>query len=110
MMQGDWELEEISRRRDELKITLLRAQSVVIECKAELADLEQRLERGEGLSALGERQSSAAARAAARSARPRKPRTAAEPIGPQADAMALTPRSRTVDSGGRARRRRKVVS
>ncbi|MEY9981664.1 hypothetical protein ABH995_001001 [Bradyrhizobium yuanmingense] len=44
MLQDDWDAEKIVRQQDELKVKLLRAQSVVAECKAGLADLERRLE------------------------------------------------------------------
>ncbi|WP_271595841.1 MULTISPECIES: hypothetical protein [unclassified Bradyrhizobium] len=45
LLQDDWDPEKIVRQMDELKVKLLRAQSVVAECKAGLADLELRLER-----------------------------------------------------------------
>ncbi|WP_271498252.1 hypothetical protein [Bradyrhizobium sp. CCBAU 11357] len=45
LLQDDWDPEKIVRQKDELKVKLLCAQSVVAECKAGLADLERRLER-----------------------------------------------------------------
>ncbi|WP_247293703.1 hypothetical protein [Bradyrhizobium sp. 87] len=45
LMQSDWDPKKILRQVDELKVKLLRAQSVVAECKAGLADLEKSLER-----------------------------------------------------------------
>ncbi|WP_244550835.1 hypothetical protein [Bradyrhizobium sp. Rc3b] len=61
LMQDDWDPEKIIRQQDELKVKLLRAQSVVAECKAGLADLERKLERRAVSSSIGERQSNSAA-------------------------------------------------
>lgn len=55
-MQDDWDPEELFRQRDELKVKLLRAQSIIAECKAELAELERRLERRSVSSPIDERQ------------------------------------------------------
>ncbi|MDA9544820.1 hypothetical protein ACM43_09815 [Bradyrhizobium sp. CCBAU 45321] len=43
LMQGRCELREELRRREELKATLFRAQLDIAKCKAELAELDQRL-------------------------------------------------------------------
>jgi len=75
LMRDDWDLEKIVRQQDELKVKLLRAQSVVAECKAGLADLERRLERRAVSSPINERQRNSAANNSIRNARPRKSRS-----------------------------------
>ncbi|WP_244551098.1 hypothetical protein [Bradyrhizobium sp. Rc2d] len=75
LMRDDWDLEKIVRQQDELKVKLLRAQSVVAECKAGLADLERRLERRAVSSPVNERQRNSAANNSTRNARPRKSRS-----------------------------------
>ncbi|WP_049815097.1 hypothetical protein [Bradyrhizobium sp. WSM2793] len=72
LMQDDWDPEKIVRQQDELKVKLLRAQSVVAECKAGLADLERRLERRAVSSPIGERQRNSAANHSIRNVQPRK--------------------------------------
>ena len=62
LMQDDWDLEKIVRQQDELKVKLLRAHSVVEECKAGLADLERRLERRAVPSSIDKRQRNPAAK------------------------------------------------
>lgn len=42
-MRGRCELREELRRREELKATLFRAQLDIAKCKAELAELDQRI-------------------------------------------------------------------
>ncbi|WFU71341.1 MULTISPECIES: hypothetical protein [unclassified Bradyrhizobium] len=75
LMQDDWDLDKIVRQQDELKVKLLRAQSVVEECKAGLADLERRLERRAVSSSIDERQRNPAANSSIRNARPHKSRS-----------------------------------
>jgi len=75
LMRDDWDLEKIVRQQDELKVKLLRAQSVVAECKTGLADLERRLERRAVSSPVNERQRNSAANNSTRNARPRKSRS-----------------------------------
>ncbi|MCP3368674.1 hypothetical protein [Bradyrhizobium cajani] len=70
LMQDDWDPEKILRQQDELKVKLLRAQSVVAECKAGLADLEGRLERRAVSSSIDEGQRNSAANNSIRNARP----------------------------------------
>lgn len=70
-MQDDWDPEKIIRQQDELKVKLLRAQSVVAECKAGLADLERRLERRAVSSSIGECHSNSAGNNSAQIPRPR---------------------------------------
>ncbi|MGY3473662.1 hypothetical protein [Bradyrhizobium ottawaense] len=78
LMQDDWDPEKIVRQQDELKVKLLRAQSVVAECKAGLADLERRLERRGVSSPIDERQR--ATNNSTRNARPRKSRSVDDPV------------------------------
>ncbi|UWU75720.1 hypothetical protein N2603_37955 [Bradyrhizobium huanghuaihaiense] len=92
LMQNDWDLEKILRQQDELKVKLLRAQSVVAECKAGLADLERRLERRAVSSSIDERQHNSAANNPIRNARPPKSRSVDNPVNPDA-AVAFSPRS-----------------
>ncbi|WP_225145497.1 MULTISPECIES: hypothetical protein [unclassified Bradyrhizobium] len=80
LMQNDWDLEKILRQQDELKVKLLRAQSVVAECKAGLADLERRLERRAVSSSIDERQRNSAANNSIGNARPPKSRSVDDPV------------------------------
>lgn len=82
LMQNDWDLENILRQQDELKVKLLRAQSVVAECKAGLADLERRLECR--AVSIDERQRNSAANNSIRNARPPKSRSLDNPVNPDA--------------------------
>ncbi|WP_407114483.1 hypothetical protein [Bradyrhizobium sp. LMG 9283] len=79
LMPHDWDPEKILRQQDELKVKLLRAQSVVAECKAGLAELERRLERRAVSSPIDERQRNSAA-SNSRNARPRKSRSVDNPV------------------------------
>jgi len=90
-MQND-DLEKVLRQQDELKVKLLRAQSVVAECKAGLADLERRLECRAVSSSIDERQRSSAPNNSIRNARRPKSRTVDNPVNPDA-AVAFPPRS-----------------
>ncbi|WP_245327007.1 hypothetical protein [Bradyrhizobium sacchari] len=92
LMQNDWDLEKILRQQDELKVKLLRAQSVVAECKAGLADLERRLERRVVSSSIDERQGKSVAINSNRNARPPKSRSVHVPVNPDA-AVAFSSRS-----------------
>ncbi|MGL3104413.1 hypothetical protein [Bradyrhizobium sp. BR 1432] len=92
LMQDDWDLEKIPRQQDELKIKLLRAQSVVAECKAGLAELERRLERRALTSLIDERQRNSAANNSIRNARPPKSRSVDDPVDQDA-AVAFSSRS-----------------
>ncbi|MGY4626994.1 hypothetical protein [Bradyrhizobium sp. USDA 4486] len=74
LMQDDWNSEKILRQQDDLKVKLLRAQSIVEECKAELADLERRLQRQAVSSPIDERQRNSAATNSIRHARSQKSR------------------------------------
>lgn len=89
LIQNDWDLENILRQQDELKVKLLRAQSVVAECKAGLADLERRLECR--AVSIDERQRNSAANNSIRNARPPKSRSLDNPVNPDA-AVAFSPR------------------
>ncbi|UQR61388.1 hypothetical protein LRP30_31280 [Bradyrhizobium sp. C-145] len=80
LMQDDWDPEKIVRQQDELKVRLLRAQAVVAECKAGLADLERRLERQAVSSPIGERQRNSAGNHSIRNAQPRKSRSVDDPV------------------------------
>ncbi|KYK43190.1 hypothetical protein A1D31_38520 [Bradyrhizobium liaoningense] len=92
LMQNDWDFEEILRQQDELKVKLLRAQSVIAECKAGLADLERRLERRAVSSSIDERQRNPAAKDQIRDARAHKSRSVDDPVDQDA-AVAFSPRS-----------------
>ncbi|WP_245508655.1 hypothetical protein [Bradyrhizobium zhanjiangense] len=92
LMQNDWDLEKILRQQDELKVKLLRAQSVVAECKVGLADLERRLERRAVSSSIDERQRNSAANNSIRNARAPKSRSVDDPVDQDA-AVAFSPRS-----------------
>ncbi|QOZ66703.1 hypothetical protein [Bradyrhizobium arachidis] len=94
LMQDDWDLEKIVRQQDELKVKLLRAHSVVEECKEGLADLERRLERRAVSSSIDKRQRNPAANNSIRNARPRKSRSFDDPVDQNAG---LTFSSRTWD-------------
>ncbi|WP_439397679.1 hypothetical protein ACRQ5Q_11010 [Bradyrhizobium sp. PMVTL-01] len=89
LMQNDWDLEKILRQQDGLKVKLLRAQSVVAECKAGLADLERRLERRAVSSSIDEPQRNSAE---IRNARPPKSRSVDNPVEQDA-AVAFSSRS-----------------
>lgn len=89
-MQDD--LEKILRQQDELKVKLLRAQSIVAECKAGLADLERRLERRAVSSPIDERQRNSAANNSILNARPPKSRSVNDPVHQNA-AVAFSSRS-----------------
>jgi hypothetical protein len=80
LVQDDWDPEKILRQQDELKVKLLRAQSVVEECKAGLADLERRLERRAVSSPIDERQRSSAATNSLRHVRSQKSRSVDDPV------------------------------
>ncbi|RXG85880.1 hypothetical protein EAS61_35080 [Bradyrhizobium zhanjiangense] len=92
LTQNDLDLEKILRQQDELKVKLLRAQSVVAECKAGLADLERRLERRAVSSSIDERQRNSAANNSIRNARPPKSRSVDDPVNPDS-AVAFSSRS-----------------
>ncbi|MBB4365338.1 hypothetical protein GGD65_006404 [Bradyrhizobium sp. CIR18] len=92
LMQDDWDPEKILRQQDELKVKLLRAQSVVAECKAGLADLERRLERRAVSSSIDERQRNSAATNSIRNARPPQSRSVDASVDQDA-AVAFSSRS-----------------
>ncbi|PPQ19250.1 hypothetical protein CV770_11325 [Bradyrhizobium sp. AC87j1] len=92
LMHDDWDREKILRQQDELKVKLLRAQSVVAECKAGLADLERRLERRAVSSLSDERQRNSAANNSIRNPGPPKSRSVDDPVDQDA-AVAFSPRS-----------------
>ncbi|MBB4396549.1 hypothetical protein [Bradyrhizobium sp. ERR14] len=92
LMHGDWDREKKLRQQDELKVKLLRAQSVVAECKAGLADLERRLERRTVSSPRDERQRNSAANNSIRNLGPPKSRSVDDPVDQDA-AVAFSPRS-----------------
>ncbi|MEY9590811.1 hypothetical protein ABIA06_003102 [Bradyrhizobium yuanmingense] len=80
LLQDDWDPERIARQKDELQVKLLRAQSVVAECKAGLADLERRLE-GRAISLpIDERQRNSEANNTIRDALPRELRSINDPV------------------------------
>ncbi|MBB4263650.1 hypothetical protein [Bradyrhizobium sp. CIR3A] len=87
LMQDDGDLWQIVRQQDELKVKLLRAQSVVAECKAGLADLERRLERRAVSSPIDERQRHSTAANSTGNARSRKSRSVEDPIDQNAGAV-----------------------
>ncbi|PAY08559.1 hypothetical protein CK489_12665 [Bradyrhizobium sp. UFLA03-84] len=83
-MQDDRDPEQLFKQRDELRVKLLRAQSVITECKAELAELERRLDCLSVSAPTDERQQRSAADTAARQARPRKSWSVNDPVDPLA--------------------------
>ncbi|WP_439366233.1 hypothetical protein ACNJYD_10275 [Bradyrhizobium sp. DASA03005] len=92
LLQDDWDPEKIVRQKDELKVKLLRAQSVVAECKAGLADLERRLERRAISLPIDERRRTSAANNSIRDTLPREPRGIDDPVDQEA-AVAFSRRS-----------------
>ncbi|MEY9463416.1 hypothetical protein [Bradyrhizobium ottawaense] len=92
LLQDDWDPEKIVRQKDELKVKLLHAQSVVAECKAGLADLERRLERRAISLRIDERHRSSAPNNSIRDALPREPRSIDDPVD-QETAVAFSRRS-----------------
>jgi hypothetical protein len=84
LMHDDWNPEQLFRQRDELRVKLLRAQSVIAECKTELAELERRLECRSVSAQIDERQQKSAADTSARKARPRKSQSVNDPVDPLA--------------------------
>ncbi|MDI3567364.1 hypothetical protein [Bradyrhizobium sp. Arg816] len=92
LMQDDWDLEKLVRQKDELKVKLLHAQSVVAECKAGLADLERRLERRAVSSTFDERHRNSSANNSIRNARSRKSGSVDVPVD-QNTAVAFSSRS-----------------
>jgi len=93
LLQDDSDPEKIVRQKDELKVKLLHAQSVIAECKAGLADLERRLERPAISLRIDERHRSSAPNNSIRDALPREPRSIDDPVD-QETAVAFSRRSR----------------
>lgn len=80
LMQDDWDPEKVAREMDKLKVELLRAQSVVAECKAGLEELERRLERRATSPSLDECRGDPAATDPMRRARSPESRNVDNPI------------------------------
>ncbi|MHC2440217.1 hypothetical protein [Bradyrhizobium sp. USDA 4451] len=79
-MQDDWDPEQLLRQQDELKVKMLCAQSVIAECKAELAELERRLEGRSVSSPIDERQRDSAVNSSIPNTRPRESRSVDDPV------------------------------
>ncbi|OMI12987.1 hypothetical protein BSN85_08605 [Bradyrhizobium brasilense] len=80
LMQDDWDPEQLFRQRDELKVKILCAQSVIAECKAELAELERRLEARAVSPPIDARQRNSAVNSSIRNTPPRESRSVNDPV------------------------------